>query len=279
MTTPATTSQQGDRATGDTSSALGLTMPRVIRSEWIKVRSVRSTVITFALAAVAVVAFGMLVSMLSSGGAGSTGDNGPASSDPISASLAGVNLAQLALGVLGALFITSEYSTGLIRATLATVPKRLPVLWAKALVIAGATFATMGVAVVVAFLAGQAVYGGAEPGASLFDPGVPRALLGAAMLPTAIAVMGVALGVLLRSTAAAVGLLVAMLFIVPLLLELFGGVGADAAVYLPSEAGQAMSALVHESGELSPLAGLGVLAAWVGGLLAAAAFALTHRDV
>jgi ABC-2 type transport system permease protein len=158
------------------------------------------------------------------------------------------------------------------------VPKRLPVLWAKVIVVSATTFATMVASVLVAFFAGQALYGGVGAGASLFDPGVPRALLGAALFPTAIAVMGLAFGALLRHTATAVGLLFGMLFIVPLLLETLGGVWVDIVSYLPSEAGQAMTGLVDDPDELSPLAGFAVTIVWVGALLAGAAIALMRRD-
>lgn len=257
-------------------TATSITLPRVIRSEWIKLRSVRSTVITLVSAGVAVVAFGLLVSALSNG----TSMGGESEVfDPTGNSLAGTNLAQLVLGVLGALFITSEYSTGLIRATLAAVPKRLPVLWAKVVVVTGATFVTMAVAVPIAFVAGQALYGGDGAGASFFDPGVPRALLGAVLLPTAIAAIGVGLGTLLRSTAAAVGVLVGLVFLAPFLLQAFGGVGADLAGYLPAEAGQAMTTLAPRPDQLSPGLAFGVMVAWVAGFVGAAAFALRRRDV
>lgn len=276
MSTTLTTTPPPTTAEADTGSAYQLTQSRVIRSEWIKLRSVRSTVITFGLAGVAVVAFGVLISILSTGAA--IGSDGEVTFDPAGNSLFGTNIAQLVLGVLGALFFATEYSTGLIRATLTAVPKRLPVLWAKVVVVTAASFVTMVAAVSVAFFAGQALYDGAVAGASVFDPGVPRALLGAAVLPTAIAVLGVALGALMRHTAAAVGVLVAMQFIVPLLLQSLGGVWADVASYLPSEAGQAMTTLVEDPEGLSPLAGFAVMIGWVGALLAGAAVALKRRD-
>jgi hypothetical protein len=261
----------------DAGSGHRLTLARVLRSEWIKFRSVRSTLITLGFTGVAVAAFGILVSMLSNGSG--VGADGPAlRPDPAGNSLFGTNIAQLVLGVLGALLVTSEYSTGQIRSTLTTVPKRLPVLWAKAIVVGLATFATMTVGVGVAFFAGQVLYDGAGPGASLFDPGVMRAVLGAAVFPTAIAVMGIALGVLMRHTATAVGVLFGMLFIVPILLQSLGGFWSDIAAYLPSEAGQAMTTIITDADRLSPLAGFAVIAAWVGALLAAAAFTLDRRD-
>jgi ABC-2 type transport system permease protein len=260
----------------DAVSGYGVTLPRVIRSEWIKLRSVRSTVVTLGFAGLAVAVFGVLVSIISNGTA--IGGDGEVVTDAAGNSLFGTNIAQLVLGVLGALLISSEYATGLIRATLTAVPKRLPVLWAKVIVVSATTFATMVASVLVAFFAGQALYGGVGEGASLFDPGVPRALLGAALFPTAIAVMGLAFGALLRHTATAVGLLFGMLFIVPLLLQTLGGVWVDIVSYLPSEAGQAMTGLVDDPDRLSPLAGFAVTIVWVGALLAGAALALTRRD-
>lgn len=254
-----------------------VTLRRVIRSEAIKFRSVRSTMMTLAIAGVGVAAIGVLVSMLTNGVA--VDADGPgALTDPTGNSLFGANLAQLVLGVLGAVLITSEYSTGMIRATLATVPSRLPVLWAKVIVVAAASFATMVVGVGIAFFVGQAFYGGEGPGASIFDPGVARALLGAAVFPTAIAVMGMAFGAVMRQTAAAIGVLFAMLFVVPLIGEGLGGVWQDITSYLPSQAGQAMSAVIPSSIGFAPLTGFAITAAWVIALLGAAAVTLKRRD-
>jgi ABC-type transport system involved in multi-copper enzyme maturation permease subunit len=254
-----------------------VTLPRVIRSEWIKLRSVRSTVVTLGLTGVAVAVFGVLISMLSDG-ATVFGD-GKVVYDPAGNSLFGTNLAQLVLGVLGALLITSEYATGMIRTTFAAVPKRLPVLWAKVVVVAGVAFATMVAGVAVAFFAGQALYDGNGVGASLSDPDVLRALLGAALFPAAIAVMGIALGALMRHTATAVGVLFGLLFIVPVLLQALGGVWTDVASYLPSEAGEAMTIVIDDPQRMSPLAGFVVMVGWVGALLATAAIVLKRRDV
>jgi ABC-2 type transport system permease protein len=279
MSTTQTTGPMVAPAHADRASVDKVTLPRVIRSEWIKLRSVRSTVITLGFAGVAVAAFGVLISALSSGGAIGAGPGAEVTYDPVGNSLFGTIIAQLVLGVLGALLITSEYSTGMIRATLTAVPKRLPALWAKVIVVAGAAFATMVAAVAVAFFLGQALYDGKGEWASLSDPGVARALLGAALFPTAIAVMGTALGALTRHTATAVGVLFGVLFLAPLLLPQLGGAwAADLASYLPSEAGQAISTIVKNPEQLSPPAGFAVMVGWVCALLASAAVALKRRD-
>jgi ABC-type transport system involved in multi-copper enzyme maturation permease subunit len=268
-------SRAGATATDDV-AAHYVTLPRVIRSEWIKLRSVRSTLITLGLTACAVIATGVLVSMLSNGAA--IAADGETIYDPAGNSLFGATLAQLVLGVMGALIFTSEYSTGLIRTTLTAVPRRLPVLWAKVIVMAAAAFATMVASLSVAFFVGQAVYSGGGPSASLSDPGVLRALLAAALFPTAIAVMGVAFGALMRHTATAIGILVAILFVVPVLLETLGGMWGRASEYLPGEAGQAMITVVKDSGDMSPGTALLVLIGWIGVLLAAGTIALKRRD-
>ncbi|WP_129670192.1 ABC transporter permease [Phytoactinopolyspora endophytica] len=260
----------------DDVSAHNVTLPRVIRSEWIKLRSLRSMIVTLALTACAVIATGVLVSMLSNGAP--IAADGEGIYDPAGNSLFGATLAQLLLGVMGALVITSEYSTGLIRTTLTAVPRRLPVLWAKVIVVAAAAFATMVASLSVAFFVGQAVYSGGGPSASLSDPGVPRAVLAAALYPTTIAVMGVAFGALMRHTATAIGILVATLFVVPTLFETLGGVWGRASEYLPAEAGEAMITIVRDSGDMSPGTALLVLIGWIGVLLAAGTIALKRRD-
>lgn len=273
-TTTTTVSRAGSPPAED--AAPNVTLPRVIRSEWIKLRSVRSTVGAMGVTACAVVAIGVVVSMLSNGAP--IAAEGEGVYDPAGNSLFGATLAQLVLGVVGALVFTSEYSTGLIRTTLTAVPRRLPVLWAKGIVVAAAAFITMVGSLLVAFLVGQAVYGGGGPSASLSDAGVLRAVLAAALFPTAIAVMGVGFGALMRHTATAIGILVAILFVVPVLLETLGGVWGDASEYLPGEAGQAMITVVKVSGQMSPGAGLLVLIGWIGALFGAGTIALKHRD-
>ena len=277
MSTTATTmTSRGGSPPADDLSAHTVTLPRVIRSEWIKLRSVRSTIVTLGLTAAAVIATGVLVSMLSNGAP--IAAEGEGIYDPAGNSLFGATLAQLVLGVLGALVITSEYSTGLIRTTLTAVPRRSPVLWAKVIVVAAAAFATMVASLSVAFFVGQAVYSGGGPSASLSDPGVLRAVLAAALFPASIAVMGVGFGALMRHTATAIGILVAILFVVPVLFETLGGVWGDASEYLPGEAGQAMITVVTDSGEMSPGAALLVLIGWIGVLLAGATITLKRRD-
>ena len=119
-----------------------------------------------------------------------------ASFDPAGVSLSGVQLAQIAVGVLGVLLITSEYASGLIRTTLAAVPRRLPVLWGKAVLVTAATVAASLPAAFVAFLAGQSILARAHLSVPLSQPGVARAVIGGALYLAVAALIGLGLGAL-----------------------------------------------------------------------------------
>ena len=190
-----------------------------------------------------------------------------------------MSLAQLILGVLGALLVTSEYSSGLIRTVFAAVPKRSPVLRAKAVVVGVITLLLMTVTSFVTFLAAQAVYAGDEVTYTLADTGIVRVIIGNGVYLTGVALMGLALGFLLRSTAAAVATLIGLLMIAPGLSGLLpDSIGDAITKLLPSNAGSAFTQL-HESADLlSPASGFAVFAIWVIGLLAAAAVLLRRRD-
>ena len=256
---------------------LAVTRRRVLRSEWIKLRTVRSTVVGFAGAAAALVVFGAIFSSFAGGDAqaGPPGTGG----DSLSSSLGGIQLAQLIIGVLGVLFVTSEYSSGMIRATLAAVSSRTQILRAKTVVLFATALVVTAVASVVAFLVGNAIYAGSGATYALTDPGVLRAVLGTAVYAAGIGVFGVALGFLLRSAAGAIGVLVTLLLVAPVLIGLVPGtVGDWISKLLPGNAGQAIMHVTTQPGQLSAWAGLAVFAGWVIAFLAAAAVALSRRD-
>jgi hypothetical protein len=119
--------------------------------------------------------------------------------DPLRLSLIGVTIAQLAIGVLGVLLISNEYSSGTIRTTLAAVPNRLPVLWAKAGIFSVVTFGLMLPASVIGFVGAQAslrghTVDGHDISVSLSDPGVARALIGSAIYLTLSGLIAMGLG-------------------------------------------------------------------------------------
>jgi ABC-2 type transport system permease protein len=247
----------------------------VTRAEWIKLRSVRVNVVGIAAAAVALVLLGVLFSALA---ARDMGPGGTAT-DSVSFAFGGISLSQLIIGVLAALFVGSEYASGLIRTTFGAVARRTRVLRAKAIVFGGAAWLAMTIGALGAFFAGGAVYGGDLPSYSIDDPGVLRAVLSAGFYGGSVALIGIAVGFVVRSTAAAIGVLIGLLMLAPLLVELLPGtVGDTLTKILPSNAGDAMMSVTSGDSLLSPLLGFAVLVAWVIGLLAIAGVILRRRD-
>ena len=267
---PTPASRRADRDAG-----LAVTQRRLLRSEWIKLRTVRSTVVALASAALVLIGLGTLISAFSG-----DGDDGPGSGGgALTASLSGMLLAQLIVGVLGVLFVSTEYASGMIRATLAAVRSRTSILRAKALVLAAVVLAVTAVAVPVAVVLGNAVYAGTGATASLTDPEVLRAMLGAAVFAAGISVLGVGLGFLLRSAAGGISVLVALLLIAPLMIQLVpGSIGDGISKLLPSNAGESIMSVETPDDRLSVGPGLAVFVAWVLGFLVAGAVALRRRD-
>lgn len=261
-----------------------VTNRRVLSSEWGKFWSLRSSLITLGVALALLVAIGAIASASYSPNA--TTSNGPPSglasegaTTAISLALTGLSFAQLAIGVLGVLMSAGEYSTGMIRSTLAAVPRRLPVLWSKSAVIGATALVLTTVGALAAFQLGTLGLHGQKIALTLGDDGVLRSLAGAGVYLALVAVFGVALGVLLRSTAGGVAALVGILLILPGLASLLPSSLYDTLKpYFPSNAGSAIYSLHREAHLLSPGAGLAVFAGWVALTMAAAAVRLKRSD-
>ncbi|MEU6478592.1 ABC transporter permease [Streptomyces sp. NPDC047017] len=253
---------------------------RVLRSEWAKLWSLRSTWITLGLALLFLVVFGLIASVRYRSGMNSGRiDPGFARQSAVSLSLFGTNFAQLALGVLGVLATAGEYSTGTIRSTLAAVPRRLPVLWSKAAVFGLVALVVGTAGAFAAFLAGHRVLATTPAAMDLSHDGAVRSLLGAGLYLALVAVIGTAVGALLRSIAGGISVLVAALLLIPGLTTLLPSSWKDTiGPYLPGDAGASMYALTHDSTTLSPLAGGLVLLGWTALALAGAAYRLKRAD-
>lgn len=254
-------------------SALGVTPVRVLRSEWIKLWSLRSIKLTFLAALAGMVGFAVLASWVNV-------HDWPVLSAEERADIAveettmiGRYFAQLAIGVVGVIAITGEYATGMIRATLAAVPRRLPVLWAKLAVFALVTLVLMTFAAFASFFAGNAILA-QHWDFSLSDPGVVRALLGTVAGLTGVCLLGTALGCILRNTAAAISTLLFILMVLPLIGEIL----PDVARYLPTNAIGSLSAATIEDWMLEPLPALLLLCGYVGAAIGGAAFTLWRKD-
>lgn len=199
--------------------------------------------------------------------------------DPTTRSLAGVFLAQLALGVLGVLLMTGEYATGSIRATFAAVPTRLPVLWGKSIVFAVVTLAVTVPSTVGAFFIGQSILSGKHLQTTFGQAGVARAVVGAALYLSAAGLLGLGLGALLRNTAAAISTLSGIPFVLPIIVRFLPSSWSDPIdKYLPSSAGQAITHVRPDPTALSPWTGFGVFCGYTVLVLLFAAIGLYRRD-
>jgi ABC-2 type transport system permease protein len=253
----------------------------VIRSEWAKLWSLRSTWITLTLGLLFLLAFGTIAVLRykSISTSGQPMDPDFADATTLSLALFGVPFSLIALGVLGVLTASGEYSSGMIRSTLAAVPRRLPVLWSKASVYGVLAFVIGVVGAVVAFLIGSGVLSGTAVAMTITDHGVVRSLLGVGVYLGLVGVIGVALGTLLRSTAGGISALVGTFLLVPGLMSLLPkSWRANLTPYLPSNAGESIFSLHHMAGTLSAGAGLLVLLGWTVLALGGAAYRLTRSD-
>jgi len=194
-------------------SAGRVTFAGALRSEFTKIRSVRSTYWTLLAMFVVVVGFGALAS------AGAAhGPHGPYF-DPTRQSLAGLYIGQLIIGVLGVLVISSEYSTGMIRTTLTTNPHRGVMIAAKGVVFTVVALVTSLVTSFAAFFVGQAVMSSDHISTTIGSPNVLRAVIGGALFLTACGVLAFGLGLLIRHTAGGIGAVTGLLFVVTILVN------------------------------------------------------------
>jgi ABC-2 type transport system permease protein len=257
-------------------AARPVTFRRVVASEWLKFWTLRSTRAVLAAAVLGMIAIALIV-------AANTRHLTPRvqAEDLVpSATLQGYYLGQLLIGALGVLFVTGEYSTGMIRSTMAAVPRRLPVLLAKLAVFLVVTATSMIIVSVVAFLAAQAVLARDRPGYSLSEPGVLRVVIGTGVYLTLVGLIGMALGWIVRSTPGALVAYIATILVLPALFgNVLGSWGKHIAEYLPSQAGASFSTSIHEPPSLAPWPGLATMAAWVVLGLVIAAVELRRRDV
>ena len=252
-----------------------VTQVRVIWSEWTKLSALRSTWYCALITVILLVGVGALAA----GGKPYRVSAANPAAAAVSVSLYGVLLAQLVLGVLGVLVFSGEYGTGMIRATLAVVPSRLPVLWAKLLVLAGLVLPVTLVAALAEFFLATAIQTARGGSAiSLTDPGVLRTVIGASLYLTVTAVIGLALGALLRRTAVGVSAFAGVFFVAPIIVGQLPTSFGRIAPYLPSSAGGSLWGQPLATHPLGPWAGFAVLCGYAVVLIGLAAWRLRRRD-
>ena len=255
-----------------------VTQVRVVRAEWAKLRALRSTWWCALTAVVLIVGLGAAIA---GSGAPYHVSPGNTAAGGVTVSLVGILFAQLVLGVLGVLAFSGEYATGMIRATLAVVPSRLPVLWSKLIVLVAFMLPLSLLAALAEFFVTSALESSRGGSAlSLTDPGVLQEVIGASLYLTVIAVIGVALGALLRRTAAGLSVFAAVFLVVPLVAAYLPAGIKGFAPYLPSNAGGTIwgAGKLFGGQQLSPWTGFAVLCGYAVVLTGLAAWRLRRRD-
>jgi hypothetical protein len=260
-----------------------VTQLRVLVSEWTKLRSVRSTGWSLLVGFLLTILFPVLFALVTATHWAHMSPRDQADRHPLDIALAGVNVAQLAIAVLGVLVITAEYSTGMIRASFTAVPKRLPVLWAKTVVFALTGFLVTLPAVLIAFWASQAILHGhhiAQLEISFSHPGVARSVIGGAVYVMLTGILALTIGAIVRNTAGGIATFAGIYFVIPPLMNILPSSWNNAiSPYLPSEAGRQLFSLTQDTHSLSPLAGGLLLVGYCALGLAIAAALLVRRDV
>lgn len=245
----------------------------ILRSEWHKLWTLRSTWIMLGLASVFTVVLGIILAATYTS---SPGDE----IDAVTYALLGTQIGQVAIAVLGIVVTAGEYSTGLVRATMTAVPRRLPVLWAKTAVFGTVALGTLLVTNFLTFPLAQMFLGGTDLEASLGDPGIARAVAGSAIGTTLIAVIVLGLGSALRSIPGTIGAYVGGLILLPQLATMIpNDTVRDLLNYFPLPASESLATVHTTSGDLSPGAGLLTLCVWTVASLTAATYLLKRRDV
>jgi ABC-2 type transport system permease protein len=255
----------------------------LLTAEWTKIRSVRSTLWSlFAFVAVAI-GFSTLVASVVSrqwNAPGNHPNHVTLVTDPTALIFgAGFGLGQLAVCVLGVMVISSEYSTGAIRASLLAVPKRLPMLAAKAVVFTLLALVASAVTVFAVFFISTAILS-SHVSITLGQPGVTRACIGAVLYLTVLGLFSLAVGGLIRHMAAGIATVIALVLVVPPLISLIPGTIANHVHgYLPTVAGRLVAQTSQQPADvLSSWQGFGVFCLWTVVLLAACAYLLVRRD-
>ncbi len=255
----------------------------LLASEWTKIRSVRSTVwtlILFVVISVGLTALFTWLTVANWNGARAAPRDARVALDPVGFILgSGLGLGQLTLCVLGVLVISTEYSTGVIRASLLAVPRRLKMLTAKSLVFAALLIVVAEIVAFGSFFIGSSILHSHVP-VALSDHNVTRAVVGAGLYLTVLGLFSLAIGAIIRHTAGAITTAIGVVFVLPILSGLLpGSWGAHINGYLPEQAGVLVGQSHPAAGDvLSAWEGFGVFCLWTAVLLAIAAYLLQRRD-
>ncbi|RFA12529.1 hypothetical protein B7R22_15540 [Subtercola boreus] len=266
------------RSTTLPASPIRLTAGGIIRSEWIKLRSLRSTIWAYAVILVLQIAIGLLVISFTVNNLDSSRGQAILQSPELATAgaTAGVVFAQLVVSVLGVLVISGEYSTGQIRSSFAAVPKRLPVLWAKLAVFGVVTFVVSLVGILLAYAVTYPILANAGHSSNLSDSAVFLPIIGAAGYLALIGMLALGLGAILRSTAGGIAASLGLLLVVPVIFTLIPVDWAHSiSDWLPGSVGPA---IYQMSTTFEWWQALLIMIGWIAVVFAAAATLIRRRD-
>ncbi|MER8036837.1 ABC transporter permease [Streptomyces hydrogenans] len=255
-------------------------VPAVLQSEWTKIRTVSSTVWTLASALIVTVAMGAALSAVLKASFDDLSDLERATFDPTFVSFSGMVLGQLAMVVFGVLVVGTEYSSGMIRTSLAAVPQRATFLFSK-VAVAGVLALVVGlVTSFLSFFLGQALLG--EHRTTIGADNVLRAVVGGGIYMGLIALFSMGVAAMLRSSMLSLGILVPFFFLISQILSAVPK-AKEVAKYFPDQAGSKImqvvpDALGSEKAPYGPWGGLGIMLLWVAASLLGGYLVLKRRD-
>ena len=253
-----------------------------LRSEFTKIRSVRSTYWTLLVLLAVSIGIGAAISAATAANWSHTSVQDQATFDATQASIAGLfYLGQLVIVVLGAMVLTAEYSTGMIRTSLTAMPRRITVYGAKALVFAVVALVVTLVAAFIAFFLGQSLLASTHESVTLSGPNVLRAVIGSGLYVTLCGLFAFAAGAIMRNTAATITSVIGLFFVIPILVHLLPNSWyQDVDRWLPDAAGRAISATIggQDPHLFSPWNQFAVFAVYTAVLLVVGAVLFRKRD-
>ncbi|WP_026533609.1 ABC transporter permease [Arthrobacter sp. H14] len=269
----------------------GVNFARMVKSEWIKVRTLRSTTVLLILTVVAMVGFGALNAWGTTISAEFSSDVPPEAQAQMaetggiqgmaySIPPSGVAFGQLLFGSLAVVLIASEYATGMIRSTLVAAPQRIKALLAKVLVITVVAFVVGVLSALITYFVAQPILAGEELDYALSVDGLIPSIINTGTFLALVAIMGMSIGALLRNSAGGIVTIVALLMVLPIVFQLIpNDFFQETMQYLPSSAGTQLVSVQTADDALTQLQGGLVMAAWALVLLIAACLTIRRRDV
>jgi ABC-2 type transport system permease protein len=257
-----------------------LTLLHVLRSEWTKLWTLRSTRWSLLAAFVAMIGLGPLIAAVQMSRWSDLRVHERLTFDSVNTGVGGWHLAQLAIGVLGVLVISGEYSTGMIRSSLMAVPRRLPVLWAKLIVFGVVSFVLMLAASLISFLIVQAIVTQHHLQHSLSSPGALRTVIGVALFLAVLSILCLGLGTMLRNTAGGIAAFVGLLFVLPGISAILpSSVNDSVSPYLPLNAGTTVAShMFDNSHHLATWTGFGLFCAYAAAAVILGAVTMMRKD-